>query len=235
VKRAGFIPVSAFRRPPKTDEQKLQQTQTNVRCPKCREAFRLSGEDTVIFLTRMRVQVECPHCLNQAEISALATGTMKSGPSGLSGNYPASARKKVAQAPVTKVGIPPFKPLGKEPPAPTVEATRSIPFPNLVVPNPKPSQKETSRRSEGNSSEKSWLASQSKLTKALMVLVVVLAGGMAFLAVQVSRKSGLKQPGNQTAGRPGTEAVQKTGNEVAPVQAPSEDSPQGGSGRKGAE
>lgn len=213
----------------------MQQTQTNIRCPKCREAFRLSGEDTVLFLTRMRVQVECPHCLNQAEISALATGTMKSGPSGLSGNYPASARKKVAQAPVTKVGIPPFKPLGKEPPAPTVEATRSIPFPNLVVPNPKPSQKEASRRSEGNSSEKSWLASQSNLTKALMVLVVVLAGGMAFLAVQVARKSGSLQSGNQSAGGPATETVQKTGTGPAAVRVPSEDSPQNGSSRKAAD
>lgn len=229
------MPVSAYCWLPKTDEQKLQQTQTNVRCPKCREAFRLSGEDTVLFLTRMRVQVECPHCLNQAEISALATGTMKSGPSGLSGNYPASARKKVAQAPVTKVGIPPFKPLGKEPPAPTVEATRSIPFPNLVVPNPKPSQKEASRRSEGNSSEKSWLASQSKLTKALMVLVVVLAGGMAFLAVQVARKSGSLQSGNQSAGGPATETVQKTGTGPAAVRVPSEDSPQNGSSRKAAD
>lgn len=185
--------------------RKLQETQTTVQCPRCHEGFRLSADDSVLFLREMQIGVECPVCVQQVTISVIpkAAGnhSRASLPANASGHSRGLAKPKGPSG-QTKVGLPPFKPLGKEPaPAPATEATRSIPFAPIVTKKDKPPKNKSA--SENPADRQGWWGSQNQTTKLLFGLVGLLGIALTVLTVLLVRKPG-----------PGTDANPKARTEI---------------------
>ena len=168
----------------------MQQNQTNVRCPRCHEAFRLSADDSMVFLREMRINVECPVCVQQVFFSVLPGATSENINTPVSAKT--SGKSKTINKPkgptgLTKVGMPPFKPLGKEPaPVLGAEATRSIPFAQIQASKDKSARNEPA--SEKPANRKGWWGSQNQTTQVLIVLVAILCAALAVLMVLLLRK-----------------------------------------------
>ncbi len=208
--------------------RKLQETQTTVRCTRCQEAFRLSAEDSILFLREMQIEVECPACVNRVQLSVIPRSDKSSATRSVysRGHSRGLAKSKESQG-QTKIGLPPFKPLGKEPaPAPSIEATRSIPF-APIVPGREKKEKPTrhvpvSEAAAANTG-KGWWGNQNSTTRVLLVMVAFLGVGFTATTVLLVKKSvGQVHKTNPEllSGVSGTAGANKSGSKV---RIPSED------------
>ncbi len=201
--------------------RKLQETQTTVRCPRCHEAFRLSADDSVLFLREMEIKLECPVCLQNVQVSVIPKATSNHSEASLPGNSSGQSRgmaKPKGPSGQTKVGLPPFKALGREPaPAPGIEASRSIPFAPIQT------GKDKSRRnvpaSENPSERKGWWGNQNQTTKALVGLVAFLCVALTVLTVLLVKKPAA---GTNPAANPKQRTEIPSGASRQPVSGPND-------------
>ncbi len=170
--------------------RKLQETQTTVQCPRCHEGFRLSADDSVVFLREMQIKLECPVCLQNVQVSVIPKAPSNHSGVSFPGNASSQSRgmaKPKGPSGQTKVGLPPFKPLGREPaPVPGVEASRSIPF--APIQTGKEKQRRNVSASEIPAERKGWWGNQNQTSKILLVLVAFLCVALTVLTVLLVRK-----------------------------------------------
>lgn len=170
--------------------RKLQETQTTVRCTRCHEAFSLSADDSILFLRNMQIDVECPICVQLVHISVIPSAAGNHSGASYPANSPGQSRglvKPNRPSGQTKVGLPPFKPLGRQTsPSPAIEASRSIPFAPIQTGIDKPRRNVSSP--ENTADQKGWWRNQNKTTKVLIFVVGFMFVALAVLAVLLMRK-----------------------------------------------